>query len=695
MKRICFVTSEIAPTTWGGCGTLLFNAAKILLDRGYEVIFVLDLPEDYFDRFQNIDRPSLLHPERCRAYHVESIVAANEVCQNSFSFPAAWRAYRYHVACMYVANVEDPDIIEFHDFLGVGHYALTAKALGLCYQNQHLIVRLHTSTEVMDIKGEFSRISADNHFVHDLERSALQLAESIVFPSISYLREDYCPFYTEWFGNVIESQSPLIDVPRLPNRSEDPHIILFYGRLFSVKGVDVFIDAAVEMLRRNSEVRFVIAGYDSRQPPDGSSTYEYFLRRKIPLSFQSYFNFVGQVNRSQLESLLPSVRFAVFPNRYESFCYAAHELYAAGIPLIVSNIPGFKDFFENENNALVFDGTVDDLTEKMMRLWNDSDLRQRLTFPYPVVTRALGDIYDAPPKKSWIITNDRSSCSVLICIVGDCDQSLQKTAENLRNIQKSDLHVIHLRPVSTNDNSVCVWMLGQMFEVRTLEGNVIMPTQVRTEQALLLLRSGDRVDPDFIRIACNTIARQHQIGFVGAWHRVLLPDKSRIENFPFDASPELLPFLSGLMLNRFVLRTSPGRMLIDVFDPKVGRCGEIAYIWDLDARNQRGLIIPEPLIERSNESYFVPSPRELSALILRDRSPWHHSRLARLLVWYTDYSKDRHLPNTTGTFPYPEARLWRLVRKVYQMPGYPLVRRLVLSAYYLWKKKSFLRRQVD
>lgn len=687
MKRICFVTHEIAPTTWGGCGALLFNAAKILLQRGHEVIFVLDLPVDYFDRFQNVDRPRLLHPERCRAYHVESIIAEEEVEQEFFAFPAAWRAYRAHLACRYVAQVEQPDIIEFHDFLGVGHYALTAKAVGLCYRHQHLVVRLHTSVEVMDIKGPSSPIDANAHFVHDIERSALQMAETVVYPSSSYLHEAYRPFYSKWFGNLKESQSPLVDVPLADKRIENPDVVLFYGRIFSVKGIDTFIDAAVEVLRQCNEVHFMLAGYDSRQAPDGSSTYEEFLRRKIPAMFQSAFEFIGQINREQLESLLPRVRFAVFPSQYESFCYAAHEIYAAGVPIIVSNIPGFKDFFKHEDNALVFDGTVDDLARQMIRLWNDEDLRRRLTFPYPVATKPLGEIYDNPPSDSWIVSDAHASCSLLVGVVGDSDALLLATLESLRRVQKSDVRILHLQPKMTNDNAACGWLLGQLFQFRTPEGELLLPTEVRTSQSLLLLRAGDRVAPDFIRIACNTLARQPQIGFVGAWHRVRASGKERIANFPFDASPELLPFLSGLMLHRFVMRTPPDRMLIDVFDPKTGACGEIAYVWGLDAQGQRGLIIPEPLLERSEEPHFVPRLSDLSALILRDTSPWHQARLARLLVWYADYVKARGLPNPVFQASNVEAsRLWRLVRRVYGLPGYPLARDMALSVYRLWRR---------
>jgi len=92
MTRICFATYEIYPTTGGGCGALLHNAAHMLLSQGHEVIFVLDLPHADFDRFQYRDRLALPHSERCRAYHVESLCQNAELRRADFLSAGQWRA---------------------------------------------------------------------------------------------------------------------------------------------------------------------------------------------------------------------------------------------------------------------------------------------------------------------------------------------------------------------------------------------------------------------------------------------------------------------------------------------------------------------------------------------------------------------------------------------------------------------------
>ena len=54
-----------------------------------------------------------------------------------------------------------------------------------------------------------------------------------------------------------------------------------------------------------------------------------------------------------LKQLLPTVHGAVFASEFETFGMAAHELAAAGLPLIVSDIPAFSEFF-TQHNAYIF-----------------------------------------------------------------------------------------------------------------------------------------------------------------------------------------------------------------------------------------------------------------------------------------------------------------------------------------------------
>ena len=43
---ICFVSLEIYPTTAGGVGILLHHTISFLLDEGYNIVLLLDIPNN-------------------------------------------------------------------------------------------------------------------------------------------------------------------------------------------------------------------------------------------------------------------------------------------------------------------------------------------------------------------------------------------------------------------------------------------------------------------------------------------------------------------------------------------------------------------------------------------------------------------------------------------------------------------------
>lgn len=438
MTRICFVSYEIHPATAGGCGVLLYNAARALLSQGHEVIFVLDLSATAFHRFQNQDRLRLPNPDHCQAYLVEELCAALPQHREDFGSDALWRAYRLDFACRQVAERERPDLIEFFDYYGVGHYALSAKLAGLAYNRIHLAVRLHNSIEILGVNEAAECLSFWHYAIHALEHSSLRLAETVLYPSRAYLEETYLPYYEPWFGGLAWSKPPLIDHPKRETVRPKADIALFYGRLFAWKGVDRFVDAAMTYLVEpaNPPLRFYLVGYDSMLSPlSGLPSCRDYLLRKIPSTYREYFTFTGPLSWAQLEQILPAVQFAVIPSYCESFCYAAHELYAAGVPLIVSDIPAFRDYFKEGKNALVFDGSVSDLARQMARLSRETELRQRLSCPYSLADAPLGDFYTRQERVSWMNLESQSQgLSLLVVVLAEAamEADIQRTMEALR-----------------------------------------------------------------------------------------------------------------------------------------------------------------------------------------------------------------------------------------------------------------------
>jgi glycosyltransferase involved in cell wall biosynthesis len=249
--KICFVSYEIHPTSWGGCGVLLHNTAHILLQQGHTVIFLLYLSEKAFIRFRDVDRLALPFPERCSAYHVGELCADLPLTQTDFNNDFMWRAYRFHYAAQKVAAIEKPDLIEFFDYCGVAYYALGAKITQQAYSEQLLIIRLHNSLELMDLHEPTKTHDFERYLAFALEHSALRKAEVVLYPSKNYLHKSYLPHYEPWLGKQVWSKPALVNFPQSNGKTENVNMVLFYGRLFGFKGVDLFVDAAVSILYAN------------------------------------------------------------------------------------------------------------------------------------------------------------------------------------------------------------------------------------------------------------------------------------------------------------------------------------------------------------------------------------------------------------------------------------------------------------
>lgn len=634
MAKICFVSYEIHPTVSGGCGVLLYNAARLLLSQGHEVIFLLYLADQPFQRFNEVDRLRLPNPERCRAYQVERLAGDVEVGVDGFLSLYEFDSYLFHRAASALNRLEKPDVIEFVEYLGAAYCALNAKAAGLDYQDTHLAVRLHNSIELIDRYQPGDIHTLERYVMYNLERHALRLAETVLYPSRSYLEKEYRAHYEGWLGGEALSPPPLVDHPARSGAASAANVALFYGRLVGFKGADRFVDAAVLYLSNPDNPRrdFYLVGYDSNLPPGGKGSYQDYLLSKIPARMRQFFTFTGKLTWQELGELLPCVLFGVIPSYFESFCYAAHELYAAGVPLIVADIPAFEDAFTHEQNALLFDGSVSGLAGQMERLSRDAELRQKLTRPYAVTHNPLGDFYALAEHPSWMARSAAGQTpALLICILCEAAGQEAQTLDSIRAAGQAGVQVVLAYPAQAEDaGTVSAWFLGRQVVLRGEDGQPLLPTQIVTRGALLVLKAGDTFAPRFLCAGLECLRTRKQVSFVGSWKKFGQGRARRVETLAYDASPELLPMQSASVFSRALLRTPPGRLLIDLFDARAGELGEVDYLWRLDNEAGCGIVIGEALVS-------APAPDAESALssalwdylLLRDDSPWRKGRLAR------------------------------------------------------------------
>jgi len=619
MAVICFISYEIHPTTWGGCGVLLRHAAELLLDRGHTVIFLLDLSAEHFRQFDRRDRPQLPNADRCRAYRVDDLCVDLPCPREHVGNTYQYNSLRLAQAYQRLAARERIDYAEFFDYCGPGYYTMARRLYGEDAGGAVLGIRIHTTVEMMDVRGATRCVDRERYGLYALERASLRLAEAVLVPSRMFYEHSCKQHYGLADERVVVSEPPKTVFPRVRRRpdAQGPFRVLSIGRMYHLKGVDQLVHAGVLLLRRRPElnVTFEFVGYDGNESPFGSSYTEY-LRTLIPAALQPRFAFPGQLTHDQIAERLNDTLFAVFPNQIESFCYAVHETYDAGVPVVLNDLPAFRSFFEHERNSLIYDGSTEGLLAAMERLLDDGALRERLCHPYDVATNPLGTFYDSPQPRSPLLgsTGAPSGAEMATVIVlGSADQSACDRTQRALAVQ-TDRHFRRINLVPTTpDGEETFWWLGRSWHARSAEGNAIPATDLITSDALAILDAGDEPHPTWMALARGALRHRANMGFAGTWWSV----EDRTEALTLDIAPELYPFERGTALTRTLIRTQPGQLLIDLLDPNLGRLGEVGCLFKATAHWGPGVLYPEPLIRLAGPAFEAVDEHSLQYLLGR------------------------------------------------------------------------------
>lgn len=120
-------------------------------------------------------------------------------------------------------------------------------------------------------------------------------------------------------------------------------VVLFVGRMVREKGAQILVEAMPRVLSIYPHTRFVIAG----------GGYAGHLESRARwLGVRERLTLTGYISEADLKKLYAVADAAVFPSLYEPFGIVALEAMAAGVPVITSDIGGFKEVVEPGKTGL-------------------------------------------------------------------------------------------------------------------------------------------------------------------------------------------------------------------------------------------------------------------------------------------------------------------------------------------------------
>jgi glycosyltransferase involved in cell wall biosynthesis len=354
LKKIAIVTSDITgPIRNGGVGTAYAHLARALTKAGHEVTIVFAgqyLPiESSFDSWQEY-------------YWLEKIklISLPEPDMKLEGFDPARISYATYL----FLKENQFDIIHFPDMHGLGFYSLQAKKMGLAFENSTLCVILHGPT-LWHKQGNKELLSTLKDLQYDyFERKSVEFADVLVCPSQYGLQWALDAGWTLPRRSYVEQYLfPKLDLERYENTGAKFKEIVFFGRLETRKGIELFCDALellpVGLLKDKTITFLGVEGVIQYGPAA-----EYFKKRSKKWKFKT--KFIHDFGRNEaLDYLRSTASLVVLSSRAETLGYTAIECIGAGIPFIASKIPAYEELIATENHDILFELDARSLTAKI------------------------------------------------------------------------------------------------------------------------------------------------------------------------------------------------------------------------------------------------------------------------------------------------------------------------------------------
>lgn len=654
-KNLVFVSYEIHPVNPGGCGVFLSHALeKLLVTNQYEITLLLDMPKHECDLFERKYKLNLPNSDLVRVICLSDLLSniklelTFEDLQNAF----LWKSYCFYQGLLQLEKMYPLDYVEFFDYAGVGYYAIKAKKYEGKFINSIFGIRAHCTIDLMDAQQAQSELSLERIVMYEMEKISMLDSDVLMVPSNAW-RELYIKRYNVLEHKVLISPPPM-SFTELPKRTVDSKedYVLFYGRLFGLKGVDTYIDAAIQYITENpsSSTKFYVIGYDGQTPSGGS--YKNYLLEKIPSAYKERFIFTGFINRAELSKIIKRVQVAVFPNYIESFSYSIHEIYYAGVPIICRAIPAFKDYFVDGDNCLHFDGTIQNLASKIKLLLSNSELRRQLSYPYPVLEDAtfLSSYEDVFKFKINPKINHSPSSSISFVFLEECENDNSDIDSILsllpkKSISREKSYALNIQKKGEQD--VPVHFLGKTWYVTGLFNKNEFDKTLSLEQYVWVGTSNEVCTASFYEQALSVFKQNEDIHYVSCYSTVTDKNDNQVTRcLPYDLISGFLHWQQGMITN-FLVKVPLNYTLRDLYEPRLNSLGQYEYI------RKKGYTIPQLLHQVRQKGYQQKSERDWYSLKFAVHhgsieKEWEPSSLTSLLYLQQSQEQNVELASVVG-----------------------------------------------
>lgn len=349
--KICIVTSDIVgPIRNGGIGTAYYNLAIALARDGQQVTVLYALG-------QHCEKHTVAY--WVRAYAKAGIefvpLPSREVFGHS-AIKISYAIYGY-------LKERSFDIVHYHEWRGLGFYSALAKRQGLALQDTVLVAGTHSPT-MWQNEGMEHIADAEQVEVDFMERESVALADVLWSPSqhmVEWLRREGWTLPKD----VLLLQYIVLDLKSRTGRgaSTSPELV-FFGRLETRKGLDVFCDALDRLCARGVPPK-AVTFLGKLATVGGTPSAEYLEQRARKWTFR--WKIISDRDRDgAMAYLRAGNRVAVLPSRMDNLPYTVLECLGSGIPFVASTVGGIPEMVRpRDQKRVLFDLTAPAMADRL------------------------------------------------------------------------------------------------------------------------------------------------------------------------------------------------------------------------------------------------------------------------------------------------------------------------------------------
>ena len=328
-RSICIVADELAYLfKTGGIGTCNWQLASMLGREGWNVHILFCRSIDDEDKLQALSQDLAKNGGTISVLDRFELPAelAVDACNRGDGALEVSDKVRSVLERLHAKH--GFDLIEFADYRGLGFRSIQAKRAGLSFRDVGLIVKLHGSSR-------WSR-QANHRFVSQLDDFTIDYCERYSFENADFqiAPTRYMAQFVETIGwkvsdsvRVLPPAYPDLPANPPPSPGEAPQELVFFGRLETRKGLELFIDAV-----RQFTPSFAVTFLGKQRVVSRAIPAVTLIKQRLPGRQLSFLTDLDQ--EQAINNLTTGVKLAVVPSLIDNIPNTVIECEIKGIPVV-------------------------------------------------------------------------------------------------------------------------------------------------------------------------------------------------------------------------------------------------------------------------------------------------------------------------------------------------------------------------